>query len=165
MTDEMYDILRGAVLGDGTLKIDKNGVNANFSYTSKSYQHVYYVAKEFLSYCTGVGIRNNNIYDKRTGKIYCKYQFTTIVSPTFTEEYYKWYMHGDKHIPNDLILNPLLCKIWYLGDGCLRNLKNNTQDIILCTNCFEKNEIESILLPQLSDFHAKLYRAANLKNG
>ena len=165
MTDNMYEILRGAMLGDGSLKIEKNGVNASFSYTSKSYQHVYYVVKNFLEYRSGIGIRNNDVYDKRTDKTYYKYQFTTVTSPTFTEEYYKWYIDGIKHIPEDLKLTPLICKIWYLGDGSLRNLCNNTQDVVLCTNCFNKDEIKQILLPQLQMFNAKLYKTANLKNG
>ena len=165
MTERMYEILRGAILGDGSLKIEKNGINACFSYTSKSYQHIYYVVKDFLEYKTGIGIRHNDVYDKRTNKMYYKYQFTTVVSPTFTEEYYKWYINKVKHIPSNLILTPLICKIWYLGDGCLRNGKNNVQDIVLCTNCFEKDEIEEILLPQLKQFNPKLYYMASLKNG
>lgn len=163
MTNRMYETLRGAVLGDGSLLIGRHGINAYFSYTSKSFQHIHYVVKDFLNY--GPGIRSNDIYDERTHKIYHKYQFTTVVSPTFTEEYYKWYIDRVKHIPEDLVLTPQLCKVWYLGDGCLRNMKNNVQDIVLCTNCFEKNEIEEILLPQLKQFDAKLYYVAKLKNG
>ena len=63
------------------------------------------------------------------------------------------------------MLTPLLCQIWYLGDGCLRNLRNNTQDIVLCTNCFDKGELERIILPQLDMFDARLYKTANLSNG
>ena len=167
MTDDMYEVLRGAVLGDGSLIIAKNGVNASFSYTSKSYQHIHYVAKDFLEYGIKGGIRHNDIYDKRTEKTYFKYRFDTIVSPVFTEEYYKWYVDGVKHIPSDLVLTPKMCQIWYLGDGCLRNSShnNNYQDIHLCTNCFDKTEIENILLPQLEQFEAKLYYVAKLKNG
>lgn len=165
MTEDMYSILRGAILGDGSLKIEKNGINASFSYTSKSYQHVYYVVKDFLKYGSGNGIINNDIYDERTDKSYHKYQFRTVASPTLTEEYYKWYINKIKHIPKELVLNSLMCKVWYLGDGCLRNSHHNTQDIILCTNCFKKEEIEEILLPQLSSFNAELYKAADLKNG
>ena len=162
----MYEILRGAVLGDGSLQISHNSVNAYFSYTSKSYQHIYYVVKDFLEYGTGTGIRHNDVYDNRTGKIYHKYQFATVVSPTFTEEYNRWYVDKVKHIPEDLVLTPLMCKIWYLGDGCLRNTNhNNVQDVILCTNCFEKDEIERILIPQLQEFDASTYYVSKRSDG
>ena len=99
-------------------------------------------------------------FDKRTNKYYRTNDFHTLCSQTFTQEYYKWYIDGIKHIPNDLILTPLMCKIWYLGDGCLVNCSNNpdetSQKIYLCTNCFKKDEIEEILLQQLSEFHPYL---------
>lgn len=156
MTDEMYQILRGALLGDGSLGIGK-GVNARFSYCSKSYQHVEYVTNKFSQY-SNVGIYKSNYFDKRNENTYEKYSFNTKVSPVLTEEYYKWYKNGTKHIPNDLILTPLTCKIWYIGDGSLRDSQQSTsQEISFATNCFEKEELEMVLIPQLSTFEAKLY--------
>lgn len=158
MTDRMYDTLRGALLGDGSLVLHKNGVNALFSYVSKSRQHVEFIAKDFIDYSTDKCINEKDRFDKRTEKYYHRVSFHTIVSGTFTEEYNKWYINGVKHIPKDLILTPHMCLCWYIGDGCLRNnKKNNTQEIVLCTNCFELNEIETILLPQLKQFEPRIY--------
>ena len=163
MTKEMNDILKGALLGDGHLR--KCGVNANFYYCSKSYQHVEFVCDKFMQYCTGQGIRYRNRYDKRTNKCYECYEFSSISSPTFTEEHDKWYKDGIKHIPDDLILTPLMCKIWYLGDGSLINVKNaNYQRLCLYTNAFLKDEIEKILICQLKEFNPTLIKMDKNKN-
>ena len=40
LNDLQLDYLYGAMLGDGCLYKAKNGINSQFMYTSKSYQHV-----------------------------------------------------------------------------------------------------------------------------
>lgn len=157
MTNEMYEVLRGTLLGDGSLLTSKNQ-NAFFSYTSKSLQHVQFVAKYFDEYKCGKGIYSYDIFDKRTNKVYQRNQFVTKRSNTLTKERDKWYINGIKHIPEDLVLTPLMCLLWYIGDG---GLSNNT--ITLSTNCFEKEEIETILLPQLSMFEAKIAKCGRSK--
>lgn len=165
MTDDMYDVLRGAMLGDGSLLIRKRCVNAYFSYTSKSLQHVQFVGKYFEDYKSGKGYFNADFYDKRTQKYYHKNTFVTNNSVTLTEEMNKWYVDNVKHIPSDLVLTPLMCLVWYLGDGGLNNdPTSNSQTIQLATNCFEKEEIEDILLPQLSQFDARICKNGVGKN-
>ena len=157
MTDEMYEVLRGALLGDGYMR--KPAVNANFSYSSKSFQHVDYVCKHFINYASNEYIKYRKRYDKRTDKFYEVYEYNSIASPTFTVEYNKWYFDGIKHIPTDLKLTPLMCKVWYLGDGSLINYKNcNSQRLMLYTNGFNKKELEDIILPQLKHFNAVLQK-------
>ena len=158
MTDKMYDTLQGALLGDGSLQIPQNGVNATFRYTSKSRQHVEFITKDFMEYSCSNGLHEKDRFDKRTNKYYHKIDYCSRSSKTFTDEYHRWYINGVKHIPVDLVLTPHMCLCWYVGDGCLRNNNNNnTQELILCTNSFELKEIENILLPQLSQFEAKPY--------
>lgn len=166
MTNEMYEVLRGAMLGDGCLIMPKNGANAYFSYGSKSLQHVQFVSKYFDKYKSGKGIYSSKRYDERTNKFYQKSMFVTNRSVTLTNEREKWYIDNVKHIPNDLVLTPLMCLVWYIGDGSLsRNKKHNAQCITLATNCFEKNEIENILLPQLSRFDARIAKNGSGKDG
>lgn len=164
MTDEMLEILYGALLGDGCLFKSKTSVNADFEYTSKSFQHVDYVTRQFQQYSTK-GIQRYQIYDERTGNTYETYRFKTNVSETLTKERNKWYKNNVKHIPCDLILTPLMCKIWYLGDGSLINFEGKTKRLELCTQCFEKEELEKIILPQLKDFEPRLnYRGKHDKS-
>ena len=74
-------------------------------------------------------------------------------------------MNKIKHLPESLVLTPTTCLIWYIGDGGICNSsKHNGQCIKLATNCFNKEEQETILLPQLKDFDARLCIAGKNKN-
>lgn len=165
MTNEMIEILYGALLGDGCLFKSKTSVNADFEYVSKSFQHVDYVTKQFQKYSIK-GIQYFRVYDERTEKTYETYRFKTCVSEVLTAERNKWYKDNIKHIPQDLIITPLICKIWYLGDGSLINFDGITRRLELCTQCFEKEEIEKIILPQLKEFEPRLnYRGKSYHGG
>jgi hypothetical protein len=159
LTARQLEVLDGAMLGDGCLLKHKNGINPQLSYMSKSEQHVRFVGKFFEEYYSRSGIRENTRFDSRTNKIYKRFGFKTLCDCGFVDEYERWYVNGKKHIPEDLVLTPLMCLIWYIGDGCLCN-NQKTQYIILSTNCFDKSEQERILIPQLSQFDAKLIKAA-----
>lgn len=152
------DYLYGAMLGDGCLYKAKKGINSQLIYTSKSYQHVEYVSKPFESILYKEGIKYYSYFDKRTGKTYDRYTFRTIIDKGFEKERKLWYPDGIKHIPNNLKLNSTICLIWYIGDGGICNIQNS-QYIKLSTQCFNKEEQEDILIPQLSDFEAKLTKA------
>ena len=47
----------------------------------------------------------------------------------------------------------MTCLIWYIGDGGICHGKQ-TENIKLATQCFLKEEQETILLPQLQQFEA-----------
>lgn len=158
LTEEQKQVLYGALLGDGSLILHKNGKNAIFSYTSKSKQHVEYVSNSFKKYWSGEGIKLCTYYDSRTNKEYCRYVMRTYTNEFFTDEYKKWYKNGTKTIPKDLRLTPLMCKIWYIGDGGICH-SHKSEWIKLSTQCFSKEEQEEILLPQLSQFEATLMKA------
>lgn len=154
------------MLGDGSLITAKNGVNAQFTYTSKSKQHVEFVSKEFMKYSYKEGIKHYSYFDKRTNKTYERYTFRTITDKGLTDLYNQWYINKIKHLPKFLILTPTTCLIWYIGDGGICNSsKHNGQVIKLATNCFSKEEQESILLTQLTDFDARLCHAGKNKHG
>ena len=158
MTAIQKEVLNGALLGDGCLYLHKNAVNANFQYTSKSRQHVEFVTSFLKDQWSGKGITGDSYFDKRTNKTYYRFSYRTYVNKTFTNEYYRWYISGVKIIPHDLILTPLTCLIWYLGDGCI-NRANRSEFIKIATHCFAKEDLEGILLPQLKNFEASLIKA------
>lgn len=160
LTKEQKEVLYGALLGDGCLYLHRNGKNAQFTYLSKSHQHVEYVGNYFQQYWSGEGIKDTSYFDNRTQKEYYYSQVKTYTNETFTEEYYKWYIDGVKHLPKDLVLTPLMCLIWYIGDGGICH-SNRTEYIKLSTQCFSKEEQEVILLPQLSKFEASLMKTDN----
>ena len=131
----------------------KRGINSQFIYTSKSYQHVNFVSIPFRDVLYKEGIKYTTYNDKRTGKEYSRYVFRTTTDAGFENERKIWYPDDYKHIPNNLKLNPTICLIWYLGDGGICNTKSS-QNIKLSTQCFDKEEQEDILIPQLSHYEA-----------
>lgn len=126
LTNNQLEIINGALLGDGSLIMHKNGTNANFSYLSKSIEHVHFVCDSLVDFA----MPSHNFYiskyfDKRTNKEYERCDFRTKANPIFTKLYYKWYDNKIKIIPQDLTLTPLICLIWYLGDGSLLTHKRS----------------------------------------
>ena len=158
LNENQKNYLYGAMLGDGSLTKTKHCVNSQFTYTSKSFQHVEFVSKPFENISYKEGIKYVTYNDKRTNKTYERYTFRTITDAGFEHERKIWYINNIKHIPNSLKLNPTICLIWYIGDGGICN-SNRTQYIKLSTHCFQKEEQEDILLPQLHNFNAKLMKA------
>ena len=158
LTQMQRQVLEGALLGDGSLVIGKNGKNASFYYSSKSYQHVEFISSLLKDYDESLGkITEYSYLDKRTNKVYTRYSIRSRVHKEFTELYYKWYK-DKKTLPKDLILTPYSILIWYIGDGGLIN-SNRSQSIKLSTQCFNKEEQENILTTQLNLFEAKLMKA------
>lgn len=166
LTQTQKEVLYGALLGDGCLYKHKNGINAQFTYLSKSKQHTEYVANFFKDYWSGEGLKDKSYFDNRTNKIYYNTQIRTYTNPTFTEEYSHWYKDGIKHIPEDLILTPLICLIWYIGDGGISSGgSGRTESIKLSTQCFPKEEQDRILIPQLKAFEATTMKTGINKDG
>ena len=159
-TEEQIQVLNGALIGDGCLYLHKGGVNANFIYTSKSKQHVEFVCNYFKQYWSGEGIKYTTVYDKRTNKEYRRYAVKTYVNQSFTDEYNRWYPDGKKHLPKDIILTPLTCLIWYIGDGGICHSRRS-EYIKLSTHFYSKEDQENILLPQLQKFNPSLMYTGN----
>jgi transposase len=147
------EVIQGALLGDGCLYKNKKARNAIFCYSSKSLQHVKFVNDYLSNFITKEGIKNYSRLDKRTNKVYSGYRIRTQLNEVLTELYNIWYPNK-KIIPTDLKLTPLICLLWYIGDGCLMN-GNRSQNIKLATHCFTYSDINNILLPQLTEFEAR----------
>lgn len=161
LNDIQEEVLNGALLGDGCLTNNgKDNTNAQFIYTSKIYNHVKYIYDYISEYSTNSGIVKQEYFDKRTKNTYCRYSFRTQLNLYFTEKRNLWYVNGVKIIPKDLLLTPLTCLVWYIGDGCICN-SNRSQFIKISTHCFSLRDIENILIPQLSKFDAKPMKANN----
>lgn len=153
LTEIQKEIITGALLGDGSLQLYKKSVNAHFAYSSKNKDHVEFIAKHFLHLCNDNPIKLRSSFDKRTNKTYHAYYFRTKANPDLTDLYYTWYKNKIKNIPPFITLTKLSMLIWYLGDGHLHKRDNY---IKLCTNCFDINDITTILLPQLHYFNPRI---------
>ena len=161
LTNKQKQVLVGGLLGDAHLTKFKYG-NSQISYISSIKSHVEYFQSFFKDFEVGEcksGPKEYKFFDKRTNKIYTRYTFRTQLNVTFSEIRNQWYDENRiKIIPINIKLTPLVCLLWYLGDGGLsqKYSKKETHYIKLNTNCFKKSEIEKILLPQLIKFEAFL---------
>lgn len=157
LTEKQKEVLNGALLGDGTITQNR------MVYSSKSKEHVEFVWKYFFGLLTPANEKALSVvsqFDKRTNKTYTRFFFGTQSNECFTKYQKIWYK-PKKIIPEDLKLTPLTCLVWYLGDGGM--VKGSTASHIkISTNGFNKSQIERILLPQLSQFEAKILKTNKL---
>ena len=108
-----HAILMGSLLGDGTLRRQGTRTHALFEVNHclafKEYvDWKYECFREFV--LTPPKSRRGN-------GMRVAYRFTTRSLPVFTQYYEKFYVNGRKHIPKDLVLNPLILAVWFMDDG------------------------------------------------
>ncbi len=145
LTSQQKSLVIGSMLGDGTMRMGKGAVNANFKidHGLKQRDYVlwkYEILKDFvptepkLSYRTSSdGIR----YEK-------SWWFRTIRHPIFTEIYHDFYRTtsykcGTKIVPRSIIdlLDPLAIAVWIMDDGSY-----NKSKLDISTYSFTLKEIE-----------------------
>ena len=143
LSSESLEWINGELLGDGRLN-SISPYSAQFLYSSSKEEYINYVSKTLNSF----GI-------KQTGKIYKSITKINNYGPYFGYYYFslnyeellpiwkKWYPNGKKIVPKDLILTPLTCRQWYIGDGCLDCL-NRHPCIILSTQGFTTIDVERL---------------------
>ena len=151
------EFIDGALLGDGHITKPK-GNSCQFSYITSKQSHAEYVYQKLKRMAVGEcknGPIKAEVYDKRTKKTYTSYRFRTINNITFLGLRQRWYPNKIKIIPSDVKLTPTSTLIWYLGDGALMAVKRSYY-IKLCTNGFDRTNIEHILFPQLSEYEPSL---------
>lgn len=100
----------------------------------------------------------SRVYDKRTKKTYTSYRFRSVNNITFFHLRQRWYPKGIKVIPTDVKMTPISVLIWYLGDGSLIEASRSYY-IKLCTNGFDKDNVECVLFPQLSRYEPSFIQA------
>lgn len=148
LTDTQIQILNGALLGDGMIE------QKRFVYASKSNQHVYFVWNYFRHIMSPKNKNNLSVvtqYDKRTEKSYTRYFFNSQSNQCFEDIHKCWYVNR-KQIPNNLVLTPLTCLVWYLGDGSLNSVNYS---ISFATDSFSR-ELLDFLCRQLKSFSARM---------
>lgn len=157
LTQEQLEFLDGAMLGDGSLIIHKNGKNAYFSYLSSKKDHVEFVFEKFRELCNYDSVKEGVHFDKRDRKSYTRYYFRTRALPCLTELREKWYdTNGLKFIRSDITLTPNTLLLWYIGDGHLSNSGSSPGFIKLATHCFTREDIDRVLLCRMTQFEARI---------
>ncbi|MEM5836349.1 MAG: hypothetical protein QW058_01140 [Candidatus Aenigmatarchaeota archaeon] len=150
MNIDVFEIIEGSLLGDGSINIDNYKYGRYFCYklTAKDRKFVEWVKLIFQKF----GITNcwitcdNKILNTSSLYFYINNSPYSEKLISFREKWYKRINDKTiKTIPRDLELTPLNLLFWYLGDGSLirrKNDKNRVPFIVLATNSFLKEDIE-----------------------
>lgn len=132
-------VILGSLLGDGSLKINKNYVNARFAFKHSRRQEAYFYWKANL--LKEISAPNSVCAQKNDGYGGDKLRWQSRVSPSLTELYRlvskknqlkirrKWLNH----------LTPLSLAIWWFDDG---SIISNGRKGVFCTDGFDKKSVQ-----------------------
>lgn len=114
LSNEALEWLNGELLGDGSLS-SRSSVSAYFTYSSKYLEYINYVSDALEQF----GIRQCGKIQSYFG---CSlaYHYRSLSYNELFPVWMSWYMYGGKQVPKDIELTPLVCRQWYIGDGCLK---------------------------------------------
>lgn len=165
LTKQQEEILIGSLLGDGCLY--KHCKNAHLVIIRKSTDAEYlkYEFEYFKNFCNQEEIKFSEIFDNRTQKTYYNCKFVTRSCPLLQLYYEKWY-DKIKIIPDDLVLTPLICAIWFCDDGCILmpNKKCKRLALKLSTHGFsyeDNQKLVNLLTNELKEYFSIRYDEGN----
>lgn len=166
LTTKQRSLIIGSLLGDGTMRLGKNAINANFKIEHGLAQKDYVLWKyEVLKPWIFSGPKISYRYDNNRLKYEKSWWFRTIRHPFITEIYKEFYSEegyrtGRKIIPIKITeyLNPFALAIWIMDDGSYSNKK-----IDISTYSFSLHEINILQKCLKNNFGiiAKYYRDRN----
>ena len=148
LTQRQKEILIGTLLGDAHLEKNGRYSRVRVDHYSKHREYIYWLAQELLPF----SLKPRQIFetDKRNGKRYSRWHFSTKSLPIF-EEFRKLFYGGKRKIIPSLLaelISPLSLAIWYMDDGFRRR---DSRGFYLCTSSFtegEQNFIQETLKTQ-----------------
>jgi len=144
--------LYGELLGDGCLQ-SISPYSARFQYASKHKEYIKYISDTLKSF----GIKRSGRIPKVKKYNSYYYQYKSCSYIELLTIYKKWYPEGKKIIPRDIVLTPLVCRQWYIGDGTLKCPVYEKPSIRLCTNGFKIDDV-NWLVKQLNNLGFKSTR-------
>jgi len=159
------EFITGEMLGDMHIEKTSNSA-ARITYGSKYKKYLNFLSKQLNSFGIKQSGRytitktinlpgNRKIKDKNRGTVY---HYSSLSYPELLELCKKWYIPYKgysknnrrkwfKIIPRDLELTPLVCRQWFIGDGCTSKLRN---DLYLATRGFKEKDVMFLAI-KLSD--------------
>jgi len=145
LTPVQQSVLIGSLLGDGTMRIGKRAVHANFKvdHGLKQKEYVFWkyeILKNFVTTPPKLSYRTS-----ANGRRYKKsWWFRTIRHPLFTDLYYEYYTTegyrcGRKIVPIGIYnsIDPLALAVWIMDDGSY-----NRSKLDISTYSFSLQEVE-----------------------
>lgn len=151
LTNEQRDLVFGTLLGDGHLQTETNGRTWRYRALHKQ-EHKEYLEHKYLvlsSHCS-TGPINGQVFDDRTGKIYYRTYFNTMVQTDFRVFGNMFYVYDKKlrkmvkRVPTSQVLEKFLTEralaYMYMDDGALKWL-NHSNAMRICTESFLPDDV------------------------
>lgn len=130
LDDRQMQVLDGEMLGDGSIQFqDGKDRVARLRWTLKSRGHVDLLMDEFSELGPNLSPRSEE--EDRYG-----WHMWTEGNLDVTTQRHRWYPDGEKRVPRDLRMTPLVAFHWYIGDGSL----DRHGSITLCSEGFSRDD-------------------------
>ncbi|MFQ6057835.1 MAG: hypothetical protein ACE5MB_03005 [Anaerolineae bacterium] len=130
---KQMELIDGMLLGDAS--IPRSGSRIRFAHADHEYARLKEKALGSLVSSSRVQIRRGkyayNLGSRDTYEVDLKALIWT------RQQKERWYPHGKKRVPRDLVLSDLTLAVWYLDDGGLSD-----KHAVFATNAFEKDDVE-----------------------
>ncbi|OHA19761.1 MAG: hypothetical protein A3C08_02245 [Candidatus Taylorbacteria bacterium RIFCSPHIGHO2_02_FULL_47_18] len=141
LSDQARDIILGAILGDGSLKIQKEYANANLqirhSETQKDYLLWKANALKEIAGDSSVSVQKPDGYS-----IHSKWRFVSKRTSALTELHHLTYTHNALRIKRKWLnqMTPLSLAIWWCDDGSL--IGYGGRKGVFCTDGFDEASVK-----------------------
>lgn len=137
LTQRQREILVGTLLGDAHLEKNGRHTRLRVDHYDKHKAYIFWLAHEFLPF--SLTPREIIEVDKRSGKSYKRWHFSTRSLPIFDEFRELFYEGGKKRVPLFLLqsLTTLSLAVWYMDDGFRRK---DSKGFYFCTSSFRSEE-------------------------
>lgn len=140
-------VLEGCLLGDGSLRLQRNRNFPYFEKKNKYLEHINYVANQLFFPNNGDRINQNKCLVGKEYRVY--HRLTSLAYPELVPLYNEWYPEQNdykKCVPKNLTLTPQTILHWFLDDGCARycyghgKMYTNRRRICFATMCFSEED-------------------------
>jgi len=153
-TEKEKDILKGILMGDGSLN-ERDGKNTAFVVSLTNKKYLKWLSDKFGDRTSDVYLKQPERILERNGERYeCSkyYSLTFKPNPLFDEWAEEWYDSQGKIFPIDNI-NPTISKHWFVTDGGLRWQRNNLNGVYIAS--YNDNIAKDYLLSLFDNFKYK----------
>ena len=139
LTKRQRQILIGTLLGDAHLELNGKYVRLRVDHYSPQKDYTFWMASEFTPFSLPPRIISR--VDKRNGKTYTRWHFSTKSLPILSEFRNMFYKEGKKIVPPNIsgMMDNLSLAIWYMDDGFRRR---DSKGFYLCSSSFTSQEQE-----------------------
>ncbi len=148
---EAKSFFNGSLLGDGALE-KSSQKSARYKHSSKHQQYLEWIKSTLHRFGIDTGRITTHQHPLGDGRVALSYYLNSKSYPEFLPLYNKWYSKDvGKQPPNDLLLDSIMLRQWFIGDGSYIRVKGprgGRRTVIIANFCFTQQK-QAFLLSQL----------------